>query len=84
MTGVVCLYMGRPDECPECGFFNGTGTRFCSHDCADHYAARVAAQEAEVQARRDREDAFGRAVDELHAAGHTDEEIDVLLAGMPT
>lgn len=84
MTGIVCLYMGRSDECPECGFFNATGDRFCSHDCADHFAAGVAAQEAEVQARRAREDAFAEAAEELRAQGHTDEEIDVLLVGMPT
>jgi hypothetical protein len=76
--------MGRSDECPECGFYNATGDRFCSHDCAASYADRCARMAAAEQARRDREAAFGRAVDELHAAGHTDEEIDVLLAGMPT
>lgn len=80
----VCAYMGRADECHECGGFNQTGTQFCSHDCAASRADRVAEMDAARQARRDREKAFGVAADELRAQGHTDEEIDVLLAGMPT
>jgi len=84
MADFACLYFGRADECPECGFFNETGHRYCSHECADRAAARAAANEADVQARRAREDAFAAAVAELIAAGHTYEEADVLLASMPT
>jgi hypothetical protein len=84
VTGVVCLYFGRSDECRECGGFNDTGAQFCSHDCADSAAARAAEAEAQVRARRAREAAFAKACDRLRLLGHTDEEIDVLLAGMPT
>lgn len=84
MTGLVCAYLGRSDECPECGGFNDTGTMFCSHDCAANYAERGAEQERRVQERRGRENAFGEACAELHKQGYSDEEIDVMLAGMPT
>ena len=80
----VCLYFGRSDECQECGGFSQTGTQFCSHDCAASQAARVASQDAEVSARRAREDAFADAAAALRAQGHTDEEIDLLLIGMPS
>lgn len=82
--GFICLYTGRPDECPECGGFNETGDRFCSHDCADSYALRVERMRANEQARRDREDAFAVAGAELRGQGYTDQEIDVLLAHIPT
>jgi hypothetical protein len=81
---VVCLYQGVPGDCSECGGFDPTGTGFCCHDCRAARADREARQAAEVQARRDREDAFGREVDRLRALGHADEEIDVMLAGMPS
>ncbi len=84
MSDFFCAYMGVPDECAECGGFNQTGTMFCSSDCAADQADRVAEMDAERQARRDREDAFALAADELRAQGRTEEEIDVLLAGMPT
>lgn len=84
MTNIVCAYFGRPDECPECGGFNDTGTRFCSHECAANYAERGAEMERREAERRAREDAFGEACAELRRKGHSDEEIDVLLAGMPT
>lgn len=84
MNDFVCVYTGRADECMECGGFNQTGDRFCSHECAGSYADRAAVQEAEVQARRDREDAFGRECDRLRALGYGDVEIDALLIGMPT
>jgi predicted nucleic acid-binding Zn ribbon protein len=80
----VCAYMGPRGECPECGGFNDTGNQFCSHECAGRFAERGEAIEAEVRARRAREDAFAVAADELRAQGHTDEEIDALLVGMPT
>ncbi len=81
---IVCCYMGDPNECPECGGFNDTGQQFCSHDCAAAWADRAADHERQAQARRDNEEAFGREVDRLRTAGHTDEEIDVMLAGMPS
>ena len=84
LTDVVCLYQGRPDECPECGGFNETGTRFCSHDCAASWDERVATLEAARVERRRREDAFAAAAQELRDLGHTDEEIDQMLAGMPS
>lgn len=80
----VCLYMGPRNECSECGFFNDTGTPFCSHDCAAARADRVAAMDRARQERRDREELFAAECDRLRAAGHTDEEIDLLLAGIPT
>ncbi len=80
----VCAYMGRPDECPECGGHNETGDRFCSHDCAADHDTRVAHLDRERQASRDQAAAFGREVDRLRALGHTDQEIDVLLAEMPS
>lgn len=83
MTGVVCVYFGRRDECHECGGFNQTGDPYCSHDCAADAAARLAQIEETVRARRAREDAFAAECDRLRALGHSDEEIDVLLAGMP-
>lgn len=83
-TNIVCLYQGRPDECPECGGINETGTRFCSHDCGANYAERCASQEAARVERRRREDAFAAAAQELRELGHTDEEIDQLLTGMPS
>lgn len=84
MTGLVCAYFGRPDECCECGGFNETGTQFCSHDCAAHCAERGAEQEAAEQERRAREDAFAEACADLRAKGYADEEIDRMLVGMPT
>ena len=84
MIGVVCLYCGPPGECQECGGFNETGSPYCSHDCAADAAARLAQLEETVRARRAREDAFAAECDRLRALGHTDEEIDALLAGMPT
>jgi hypothetical protein len=79
-----CLYFGRADECAECGGFNATGTQFCSHDCAASRAERVARQDADRQARRDREALFGAECERLRALGHSDEEIDALLVGIPT
>jgi hypothetical protein len=84
MSGFVCVYFGQPDECPECGGFNRTGDRYCSHECGDQAAMRAADHEEQIQARRAREDAFAAECERLRAAGHTDEEIDVLLVGMPT
>lgn len=80
----VCAYYGPPNECRECGGFDRTGTGFCDHDCAASHDARRDAQAAVVQARRDCEEAFGREIDRLRALGHTDAEIEVLTAGMPT
>lgn len=84
----ACAYFGDPSECPECGgSIQAPGARqdrFCGDDCAASHADRVAAQERAQQARRDREDAFGREVNRLRGLGHTDEEIDVMLAGMPS
>lgn len=84
MTGIVCLYFGRRDECQECGGFNQTGNPYCSHDCAAAAAAAAARDAAQVQARRSREEAFAVEVERLRQLGHSYEEIDVLLAGMPT
>ncbi len=81
MSNFVCLYMGRSDECPECGGFNDTGHRFCSHDCAANFDERGRQIEAVQQARRDEEDAYGREVDRLWALGYDYEEMDALLAG---
>lgn len=80
---IVCGYMGRPDDCPECGGFNDTGHRFCSHDCAASFAERGAGHEQQRQARRDAEDAFGAEVDRLRQLGHTTPEIDAMLKDMP-
>ncbi len=76
----VCLYFGRSDECQECGGFNDTGCRFCSHDCASDADDRIAAMDARRQAQRDEEAAFGAEVDRLRAAGHNYDEIDRILA----
>jgi hypothetical protein len=84
MSGVVCLYFGRRDECPECGGFNGTGGRHCSHDCADSAAARADAAAERERERRAQEDAFGAEVARLLDAGHSYEQIDAMLAGMPS
>lgn len=85
---IVCAYFGNPAECPECGGSvpapGARQDRFCGDDCAASYADHCAALEAAQQARRAREAAFGREVDQLHGLGHTDVEIDALLAGMPT
>lgn len=85
---VVCAYLGDPAECMECGFSvpepGARQDRFCGDDCAAGYAERGAAMEAARLARRAREDAFAVEGDRLRKLGHTDEEIDVLLAGMPT
>lgn len=78
---VVCAYFGRPDECPVCGGFNETGTRFCSHECAAGWAERGAQMDRDRMARRAEEDAFAAACDRLRAEGRSDEEINALLAG---
>jgi len=79
----LCLYQGVPGDCSECGGYDPTGTGFCSHDCGAARAERVAEHEAAQQRRRDDEAAFAREVDRLHAAGHSYDEIDLLLAEMP-
>jgi hypothetical protein len=79
----VCAYMGRADECQECGFFNETGTRFCSVECEANFAERGAEMDARAQQRRDQDDAFGAECERLRALGRTDAEIDELLRGMP-
>lgn len=83
MSDFVCLYFGPPNECTECGGFDPTGTGFCSHECGDSYAAHQARQEAERQAARAADDAYGEQVDRLRAQGHDYAEIDELLKGMP-
>ena len=84
MTGFVCAYFGPPDECPECGGFNKTGGRYCSHDCADDAAQRVQRQDVALAELQAREEEFGRRCDTLRQAGRTDWEIDLLLADYPT
>ena len=79
----VCAYFGRSDECQECGFFNFTGTRFCSTGCEAGYHERSARMDAAAQRRRDQDDAFGAECERLRALGHTDAEIDELTKGMP-
>jgi hypothetical protein len=85
---VVCAYFGNPADCHECGGFvpspGARQDRFCGDACAASYSDRAAALDAAQQARRAREDAFGAEVDRLRGLGHSDEEIDVLLAGMPS
>lgn len=81
---IVCAYTGVPGDCSECGGLDPTGTGFCCHDCAQARADRAERHAAERQARRDREDAFGREVDRLRSLGHSDEEIDLMLAEMPS
>jgi hypothetical protein len=83
-TTNFCLYQGTPGDCSECGGYDATGNGFCGHDCAAARAERVAEQEAQQQARRAREDAFGREVERLRAEGRSYEEMDALLSGMPT
>lgn len=84
----VCAYLGDPAECMECGGYVPTPgarqDRFCGDDCAASYADRCAALDAAQAARRAREDAFGVEVDRLRGLGHSDEEIDRLLEGMPS
>jgi hypothetical protein len=84
MNDFACLYFGPPDECAECGGYNETGTMHCSHDCAADHAHRAADMSRRVGLRRAEEDAFGAEVDRLRALGHTDEEIDIMLAGVPS
>lgn len=85
---IVCAYFGDPAECMECGFAvpspGARQDRFCGDECAASYSDRAAAQAAAQHARRAREDAFGAEVDRLRGLGNSDEEIDVLLAAMPT
>lgn len=83
MNDFVCAYTGVPGECQECGGYDRTGTGFCGHDCRDSRATNDARQEAEGQARRDADDAFGLEAERLKALGHTDQEIDELLKDMP-
>ncbi len=80
---VVCVYMGRPDECPECGGMYEGAAKFCSHDCGASWADRGAAHERERHARRDADAAYGAEVDRLRQLGHTDTEIDAMLRNMP-
>lgn len=80
---IVCIYTGIPGDCSECGFYDPTYSGFCSDECRDARLDREERYKAEVQARRDADDAFGREVDQLRALGHTDEQIDELLKGMP-
>lgn len=75
---IVCLYLGRPRECQECGFFDETGTGFCSHECRQARADREARHLAELQTRRAEEDAFGDAVQRQRAAGRTWQEVDAM------
>lgn len=88
MPNVVCLYFGSGDECPECG--DGVpypGTRsdpFCGDECAASYDERFEASKARQQARRDREDEFGRRCENLRRLGFVGLQIDILLAGFPT
>jgi hypothetical protein len=81
---IVCAYTGVSGDCSECGGHDPTGTGFCGHDCAAARADREARHEAERQARRDAEEAFAAEVDRLRGLGHSDEEIDLILAGMPS
>lgn len=78
----ICAYTGHPGDCAECGGHDITGTGWCSHDCRNAYEQRGAQIRANIQARRDADDAFGREADRLRTLGHTDQEIDELLAGM--
>jgi hypothetical protein len=82
VPSIVCAYLGPPGECSECGGHDPTDTGFCCHDCAAAPAERVERQDDERQARRDREDAFGREVDRLRGLGHSDEEIGEMLKEM--
>jgi hypothetical protein len=79
----VCAYFGRSDECHECGFFNETGTRFCSTECEAGYHERVARMEAARAAERAQDEAFGAECERLRALGHSDAEINELTKGMP-
>lgn len=93
---IVCAYFGPYDECPNCGgslsgLLAGQPPRmdsFCSDDCAaddhDRRARLDADRAARTAARRAREDEFAREGDRLRQLGHTDTEIDVLLAHIPT
>lgn len=85
MNDFVCLYMGPPDTCTECGGFDPTGTGLCGdQDCMDRRADRQERWDAAEQDRRAREDAFGVEVERLRAAGYTYEQCDQALAHMPT
>ena len=84
MSGIVCLYFGDPRECPECGGFNDTGHRYCSHDCGDSATRREAESLRRDEQRRAREEAFALAGSRLADAGYTDEQIDLMLAGLPS
>lgn len=72
----VCAYQGRADECPGCGGFNETGGQFCSHDCAGSWADRVAAGDAQQEARRKMEAAFGACSSILAELGYSGDEIE--------
>jgi hypothetical protein len=80
---IVCVYTGIPGDCSECGGHDATGTGWCSHDCRQAFEGRGAQIRANIQARRDADDAFGREADRLRSVGHTDEEIDEMLKEMP-
>lgn len=83
MSGFLCAYTGVPGDCAECGGHDPTGTGWCSHDCRQAFEDRGAQAEAQQQARRAADDAFGREADRLRTLGHTDREIDELLKDMP-
>lgn len=79
-----CFYFGPPDICPECGGGKPEGIPFCSPECAAERADRVAAHDAMDEHRRRREGAFGAEVARLRGEGYSYEEIETMLAGMPS
>lgn len=84
MSTFICLYQGVPGECCECGGQSTNGTRYCSHDCAASAQQRADEIDRAIAQRRTREDLFAAEGAKLRVLGRTDEEIDVLLAGIPT
>jgi hypothetical protein len=80
MTAFVCAYTGVPGDCSECGGHDPTGTGWCSHECREARAERVAGQRAVLDARRAEEAAFAVFVEECRRDGLADEQIDALWA----
>lgn len=80
---VVCVYIGVPGECTECGFIDETGSGFCSPACQDRRAEREAEHRDALDRRRAAEDAFAAEVQRLRGLGYTDEQIGAILKDWP-
>lgn len=81
--GIVCVYTAIPGECPVCGGHNDTGPPFCMPECEEAFHDRADQHRAARDQERANNEAFAVEVDRLRAAGHTDDEINHMLRGMP-